>query len=156
MTTFSPDRPRRRAARRPAGRPAALILALGLAGVAANACSGAGPTAPDPCGGPLTLAIGGGPRPTLGWAPACPVYLVAVTDTAGRVVWQRIGAGNDIAPPVRYPDAEPDPANGDAAPLAPGRRYGVRLWRTVPRPTPCLDFLTVCGVSVVADSEFVR
>lgn len=133
------------------------LVALGFAGSASiAACSGDGPTAPDPCGGPFTLRVGEGPRPSFSWAPACQVYLLAVTDTTGRVVWQRIGAGNDITPPVRYPDAEPNPANGDATPLVPGRRYGVQLWRTVPRSTLCLGFLTVCGISVVTDTAFVR
>jgi hypothetical protein len=41
---------------------------------------------------------------------------------------------------LRYPDEELDPANESAIPLVPARRYGVLLWRNVPRPTLCLDF----------------
>lgn len=156
MTRSAPHRPRHCRGRRPAGRSGAALLALGLA-VGVAACSNDGPTAPDPCSSPATFIIGEGPRPTFSWVPACPASQFVVTDSGGFLVWRRTTGGtNAITPPVWYPDQETDPANGSAAPLAPGRRYRVYAWRTIPRQTLCLDFLFVCGAAVVADSEFVR
>ena len=136
-----PTAARRRARPLRAALPALALLA---------SCSSADPAGPGAaCPGPLTLTVGAGTRPSVGWAPACAVQGVTVAESAAGggptfPLWQaQATVGEGVTPPVQV-GGRPAGASvfGAGEALTVGAAYTVYVVRGTRASGASVDSLT--------------